>query len=409
MINRTILKQIELSVKCRPITLITGARQVGKSTLAQTFIKKGFAYVSLDDPREREAAVSDPELFLQVHPWPLIIDEVQKAPILFDVIESIVNKEKLNNPQNYGMYILTGFQAYSLMKNVSESMAGRVSIIHMAPLSRNEILARDEPKFDFDPLKISARAKANPLPIAELYKIIVKGFYPELYSNELLDPEKFYSDYVEAYIERDVSDFIGLKNKLAFRRFMELLASLTGQELIYDNIAKLIGVDSKTIVSWVSVLMAGDIVHLLEPYHEYSITKRVVRRPKIYFSDTGLACYLTRASAPEILQSSFLSGRFVETYIVNEIRKTYLNNGKRPNFYYYRDNNMNEVDLLILEDGKLHCLECKSGISYTKKDIKAFKCLQQSNYEKGANALVCATPTLYTLEENAYAFPMAGI
>lgn len=409
MIDRTILKQIELSVKTRPVTLITGARQVGKSTLAQLFMKKGFSYVSLDSSRERELAIKDPELFLDTHPWPLIIDEIQYAPGLFDALECVVNKEKMKRNDNYGMYIITGSQMYQLMRGVTQSMAGRISIIHMPPLSRNEIIKREEPVFSFDILKISDRSKMSPLTVDELFQDIVHGYYPELYSNPLLTPEKFYSDYLETYLERDVSEILKLKDKMTFMHFMELLASLTGEELVVDNISKVLGVDNKTVKSWLSVLLAGDIIYLLEPYSEISITKRIVKRPKIYFSDTGLACYLARVNSPKMLQASFLSARFVETYIINELRKTYLNNGGDVNFYYYRDSNQKEINLLILDDGKIHCVECKSGISYSKKAVSSFDAIKQTRYQLGTGLIICNTNTIYPIEKGVYAVPIAGI
>ena len=409
MINRTILSKIELSVKSRPVTLITGARQVGKSTLAKLFIEKGFKYVSLDNYQERDMARNDPKMFLQTHPWPLIIDEIQKAPELFDVLEEIVNEEKMKNEHNYGMYIITGSQMYHLMKGVTESMAGRLSIIHMSPLSRSETLNREEPPFDFNLANIAKRANENPLSVKDFFKSIVKGFYPELYSNELLTTDEFYSDYVETYIERDVSEIINVKDKYAFRRFMELLASLTGEELVYDNIAKLIGVDIKTVQSWISILLAGDIIYLLEPYNEYSITKRIVKRPKLYFSDTGLASFLAKINSPETLQSSFLCGRFVETYIVNELRKSYLNNRKNPNFYYYRDTRMNEIDLIIINDGKLHRVECKTGINFNLSAVKAFKQVEETNYKISTSLIICNTDIMYPLGDDIYVVPLAGI
>lgn len=344
-----------------------------------------------------------------MHPWPLIIDEVQRAPELFSSIEEIVNEEKRKRNDNYGMYILTGSQMYKLMNNVTESLAGRVSIIHMMPLSRNEIIERDEPVFNFDILEIQKRAKVNPISPIELFNNIVKGFYPELYSNLKLRFEKFYSDYVETYIERDVSEIINVKDKLQFRHFMELIASLTGKELVYDNIAKIIGVDKKTIMAWLSVLIAGDIVYLLEPYSEISISKRIVKRPKLYFSDTGLACYLARITSGEILSNSAFSGRFVETYIINEIKKSYLNNGIEPSFYYYRDNNMNEIDLVIIQDGKLHRVECKSGINFNNSAVKNFKQLDKTQYKIGAKAIICNTDSPYPLDDGVYVLPLSGI
>lgn len=409
IIKRNIYKEIVNSVESKPVTLISGARQVGKSTLALMFKDRWFNYVSLDNSRDRELANKDPEMFLAIHPWPLIIDEVQRAPILFEGIEEIVNKEKIKRNDNYGMYILTGSQMYKLMNGVTESLAGRVSIIHVLPLSRNEIIERDEPIFDFNVKNIQERAMKNPLKPLELFNQIVKGFYPELYSNYKLTIQKFYSDYVSTYIERDVCQIINIKDQFLFRRFMELLASLTGEELVYDNVAKIIGVDKKTVVAWLSVLIAGDIVYLLEPYNEISIAKRIVKRPKIYFNDTGLACYLAKLNSAEVLQASSFSDRFVETYIINEIRKSFVNNGTEPNFYYYRDSNMNEIDLVIISDGKLHRVECKSGISFNNSVVKGFKQLDKTEYKIGAKVIICNTDTIYPLDDDVYVLPLAGI
>lgn len=410
MIKRTIKSQIEESIKNKPITLITGARQVGKSTLCYEIKKEhGFNYVSLDDRRERAQAISDPELFLKMHNWPLIIDEVQYAPALFDVIESIVNKQKLETGRNNGMFILTGSQAYELMKGVTESMAGRVSIIRMSPLSASEIFNKEELKFEINPISNNKRILNFHIEVNELFKLIVRGMYPELYDNKEISTDSFYSNYVDTYIERDVSQLINIKDKMKFQNFMEILASLTGQELVYDTIAKAVGVKVNTIKSWISVLMTGEIIYLLEPYNELSVVKRIVRRPKIYFNDTGLACYLARLNSDENLKRSAFAGSFFETYVVNEIKKSYRNNGIKENFYYYRDNNQNEIDLIILENGLLHFIECKVGVSYNRSDIKGFKCLKDSKYQIGLSCIICNTDSIYTIDENAYALPITAI
>lgn len=410
MIKRTIKSQIEESIKNKPVTLITGARQVGKSTLCYEIKKEyGFNYVSLDDRRERAQAISDPELFLKMHSWPLIIDEVQYAPALFDVIESIVNKQKLETGKNNGMFILTGSQAYELMKGVTESMAGRVSIIRMSPLSASEIYNKDEPKFEINPISNNKRILKYHIEVNELFKLIVRGMYPELYDNKEISSDSFYSNYVDTYIERDVSQLINIKDKMKFQNFMEILASLTGQELVYDTIAKAIGVKVNTIKSWISVLMAGEIIYLLEPYNELSVVKRIVKRPKIYFNDTGLACYLARLNNDENLKRSAFAGSFFETYVVNEIKKSYRNNGIKENFYYYRDSNQNEIDLIILENGMLHFVECKAGVSYNRSDIKGFKYLKDSKYQIGLSCIICNTDSIYTIEENVYALPVTAI
>ena len=411
MIARTIKDSVLKAIKTKPVVLITGARQVGKSTLCGEMKKEyGYDYVSLDNLRERETAIKDPELFLSLHKAPLIIDEVQYAPKLLDVIESIVNKVKFEGGDNKGMYILTGSQIYSLMENVSESLAGRVTIVEMSPFSLREIRGLPEIPFVIDPSINQARSAENKIDVNELYELIVRGFYPELYDNDELDVETFYSDYVRTYIERDVSQVINLNDKLKFQRFMEVLASLTGEEFVANNLAKSIGVSLPTIESWLSVLVAGNIVYLLEPYNENSTLKRVVKRPKLYFLDTGLAAYLARLNNAEVLKSSIFSGRFVETFIVNEIIKSYKNNNKKINFYYYRDIDQKEIDLVMLEAGILHFIECKSGISYSKKDISAFNTIKKiTKYRVGMSGVVCSTDVVYAIDENVYAIPMGAI
>ena len=411
MVARTIKDLVLKAIKTKPVVLITGARQVGKSTLCGEIKKDyGYDYVSLDNLRERETAIKDPELFLSLHKAPLIVDEVQYAPKLLDVIESIVNKVKFEGGDNKGMYILTGSQIYSLMENVSESLIGRVTIVEMSPFSLREIRGLQEIPFVIDPSINQARSVDNKIDVNELYGQIVKGFYPELYDNDELDVETFYSDYVRTYIERDVSQIINLNDKLKFQRFMEILASLTGEEFVANNLAKSIGVSLPTIESWLSVLMEGNIVYLLEPYNENSTLKRVVKRPKLYFLDTGLAAYLARLNNAEVLKNSIFSGRFVETFIINEIIKSYKNNNKKINFYYYRDADQKEIDLVMLEGGILHFIECKSGISYSKKDVSAFNTLKKiTKYKVGASGVVCSTDIVYTIDDNVYAIPLGAI
>ena len=411
MFKRTIQESVNNALKTKPVVLITGARQVGKSTLCSCFVKDyGFNYVSLDNLRERENAINDPELFLTIHKAPLIIDEVQYAPKLFDVIESIVNKVKFEGNDNNGMYILTGSQAYNLIDGVSQSMAGRVAIIEMSPFSLSEIRAAKEDAFTIDPIKCALKSQNKKIGILELFNMIVRGFYPELYDNPELDSDIFYSDYVRTYIERDVSQIINLNDKLKFQRFMEIIASLTGEELIANNIAKVLGVSINTINSWLSILIAGNIVYLLEPYNENSALKRAIKRPKLYFCDTGLAAYLARLNNAQALMNSIFSGRFIETYVINEIIKSHRNNNKKTNFYYYRDIDQKEIDLIMVDGGKLHFIECKSGIAVSKKEISAFSTLAKAtNYEVGNCAVICGTDTVYSIDKNVYALPFGAI
>lgn len=410
MIKRTLTEKILKAIKTRPVVLITGARQVGKTTICKYIMEKcGFQYVSLDDYKERNLAISDPELFLKMHKSPLIIDEVQHAPKLFDEIEKIVNETKFNTGKNYGMFVLTGSQAYHLIEGVSQSMAGRVSVLKMSPLSSSEIFSEIEQPFDADPLKAAERTSTYKIDVMQLYQMIVKGFYPELYDNPDIDINSFYSSYVQTYLERDVSQLINIGNKLKFQSFMEILASLTGEEYVANTISNAIGVDTKTIQSWTSILEAGNIIKLIKPYNEISVVKRAIKRPKIYFTDTGLACYLARLNDPKTLMVSAFNGRFIETYIVNEIIKSYYNNGIDANFFFYRDADQNEIDLIVQEKGILTLVECKSGVIYDSSSIKSFGKLANSKYQIGPSCVICNTDKIYKIKDNVYALPITSI
>ena len=411
MINRTIYKEIIDTIKNKAVTVITGARQVGKTTLCSLIeIELGFNYVSLADPIIRNSAKSDPSEFLSLNPFPLIIDEIQKAPELFEYLEGIVDKE-IKKGNKKGLYVLTGSQAYKLMKGVTESMSGRVGLISMSPLSLSEITNKEELPFEVDIQRIKKRTKDYLIDTNKMYEYIVRGFYPELYDNTNLKTSIFYADYVETYLERDVSDFINLKDKQKFLNLMSVLASLTGQELIYDNLSKIIGVDVKTIQSWISVLIAGNIIYLLYPYNEESMVKQVTKRPKIFYGDTGLACYLARVTTPDTLKASYLKGHMVETFIVNEIIKSYKNNryDKETSFYYYRNSNQEEIDLIIVRDGKISLIECKSGEEFNSKDVSSFDNLSKTRLEMTNNAIICTTKNIYSIGKGIYVIPFTSI
>ena len=409
MIPRTIEASVRESLTQWPVTLITGARQVGKSTLCSIIqADTGYNYVSLDNPRDRHLAISDPSLFLKKHPCPLIIDEVQYAPGLFDEIECIVNKEKYEKGNNYGMFILTGSHVYNLMQGVTQSLAGRVNIIEMSPLSMSEICGVEEKPFTVDVQRVIDRTSKHVIEPLELYEKICRGMYPELHNNKKIDTETFYRNYVETYLDRDVSMLINVHDKTKFFDFLSILASMTGQELVYETVAKALGVTAKTVKSWVSVLVTGHIVRLVQPFYDTSMIKRIVRHSKIYFTDTGLACYLMGLDA-KTLEKGIYKGRLVETYIVNEIMKSYDNNLVGCRFFHYRDRSSNEIDLLLLRNAKLTLVECKSGVMFSKKDVKAFSQLKSSSYEIGDSCLICNTDTIYPLDKGVYAIPITSI
>lgn len=366
----------------------------------------GIPYVTLSNSDERHLASTDPEMFMNYHGYPLIIDEIQYAPNLFETLESIIDEERLENPDSHGLFILTGSQAYRLMDGVTQTMSGRVSIINVSAISISEELKLQEKPFTISPESAFTRCKQI-LNDVNMLEIIFRGMYPEVISKNEMNPQKFYSDYVETYIMRDVSDFINIKDKQKFRQFMEVIASLTGQVINYESVSKSVGIDQRTAKNWLSVLEAGDIITMLQPYSDTSIVKRVAKRPKIYMRDTGLACYLTSIPDTAMLMSSYLRGPMAETFIINEIIKTHLNKGLVTPFFYYRDSNDNEIDLLMLYDGKLNMIECKSGMTFDISDIKAFERLHTSFETKGCIVCLCGKP--YPITKEFYALPAKTI
>ncbi len=410
MIERTIYRQILHSISLRPVTLITGARQVGKTTLCLKLRdEQSYNYVSLRNQKERSLARSNPSTFLDVHPWPLIIDEVQYAPNLLEYIESIIDDRKVQGEDNKGMYVLTGSQAYKLMDGVTDSLAGRVSIVNMSPLSMSEVIGRVEVPFNLNLDENIQRSKDYNLSTRQFFERVLHGMYPEPEVEENLTTEEFYSDYVETYINRDVTEIINIRNKEKFHIFLQLVASLTGQELNYEKISSDVGVDGKTIKEWISVLIAGDIIHLLQPYSDRSTSKRVVKRPKLYFWDTGLACYLARVLDVDSLMAGYLKGAMTETFMVNEILKTYRNAKMESPFYYYRDGNNKEIDLVMVKDGKISLIECKSGIEFGWNDIKAMAHGIPSQYPIGSKCVMCLTDRPYPIKDDIYALPVTSI
>ena len=401
MIKRTIRKHIIESLDLYPVIVITGPRQVGKSTLAKSIGDEyGFKYLSLDDVDYRRQAIEDPKLFIQYHGYPLIIDEVQYAPELLEVVESISNNARINKEKSTGLFILTGSHAFNLMKNVTQSLAGRATIIEMTTLSSNEINSQEE-----KPFKVSMdiiKEKFEYRRVNEIYREMHRGYFPELYNRTGHNAEKYYSDYVKTYIDRDISEIINISDKIKFHNFMQVLASLTAQEINCNSISKVVEVSSNTIKSWLSVLETSGLVYLLQPYNDKSINKRVVKSPKVYFSDTGLAAYLIRIKDYETLLASNFSGAFMETMVINEIRKSYLNSNKQFDGYYYRDSNQNEIDLVILENAMLTLIEVKKGVSFTLADVKAFKQLEKSQYKIGDSCIICNTEKNYPLAENIF-------
>lgn len=412
MINRHLTKVIRESVKHFPVVILTGPRQVGKSTLLyKEFVSVGYNYVSLDDVATRNLAINSPRTFLDNNPYPIIIDEVQKAPELFDEIERIVNEVRLTkgNKAASGMYILTGSTRHMILDKAEESLAGRCAIINMLPLSLSEIFSNESVMFPYELNDINKRALNTDCRLDKIFKYIVKGYMPFLYDDTEADVSLYYSSYINTYIEKDLKDVLNINDEVKFMNFLKLLASNTSQELVYDTYSKDIGVDSKTIKSWVSAMVKTGIIYLVQSYNEESFSKRVVKRPKLYFFDTGLVCHLLGVDNDETLKKSFLKGRLFENAAVNEIKKSFINEGINQEFYYYRDSNNNEVDLVYINNATLNLVEIKSGTNFNLGDVSGFKQLDKTKWNKGNRFIVCSTDKLSAIGDDVYLIPISSI
>ena len=382
--------------------LITGPRQVGKTTILRQLMQKNRAYVTLDDLEDRAMAQNDPALFLQLHDRPILIDEVQYAPQLFSYI-----KIEIDNGAEPGSFWLTGSQSFRMMELAQESLAGRVALLHMPSLSQHEIYGSgNNSPFSIDLNALKERATTHaPADMQEIYQRIWKGSMPGLISSRFSDRDVFYSSYLQTYIDRDVSELINLTDKLIFRDFIRAAACRIGQLLNIHAIAQDVGVSDDTAKRWFQVLEKSDIIFYLRPYSN-TLLKRTVKTPKLYFFDTGLVAYLTKYSSPDILANGALNGAILENYVVSEVLKTYQNDAKECLLWYYRDKEMHEIDMIIESDGMLHPLEVKRSVNPGSKLIGAFDILNKGSVPKGKGALLCMRPTLSAVNSDNYIIPI---
>ena len=382
--------------------LITGPRQVGKTTVLRAIMDDSRTYVTLDDMEERALAKRDPAMFLQLHDTPIFIDEVQYAPELFSVIKIAIDKGAAP-----GSFWLTGSQAFRMMELAQESLAGRVAVLHMPSLSQHEVYGSGEcTPFTVDLPALKARKQTHlPADIAAIYERIWNGSMPGLVSGKYTDRDVFYSSYAQTYIDRDVTEQIQLTDKLLFRDFIRAAACRAGQMLNIHDIASDVGVSNDTAKRWLQVLEKSDIIFLLRPYSN-NLLKRTVQTPKMYFFDTGLVAYFTRYSSPEILANGAINGAILENYVVAEIRKTYMNCGKECLMWYYRDKDSNEIDLVIESDGELHPLEVKRSVNPGTELIRAFAILDKGSVPRGVGAILCMRPELSAIDARHLIVPI---
>lgn len=381
--------------------LVTGPRQVGKTTLLKKYCGD-MTYISMDDPILLRQAQESPTAFISDNHWPVFIDEIQKAPNLFPLLKINIDRKK-----EKGMYFLSGSQQFQMMKNVSESLAGRIGIVNLLPLSLRERqgLTFDEPFIPTEEYITNLKQYAKALTSDEIWSIIQRGSMPELVCNSDFDWQMFYSAYVRTYIERDVRALTQVADETKFIKFMAAVACYTGQLLNISSLSRDVNISQQTAERWLSILVSSNIVFLLRPYSN-NVMSRTIKTPKLYFLDTGLAAYLTRWTSPDVMRNGAMAGAFFETFVIGEVVKSYYNQGIEPPLFFYRDK-YNEIDLLIERDGVLHPVEIKKHADPRKNDIRAFTKLNGlTNVKRGEGCVLCMYPQPLKLDDSDRSVPV---
>ena len=358
-------------------------------------------YVSFDDAKVRALAKNDPELFFETYGYKLFIDEFQRVPSILLEIKKIVDERDEN-----GLFWLSGSQKFVMMKNVSESLAGRVAVFDLLPLSYNEITSCIRAPFspELESLKTKQSSKRT---LLEVFEDIFRGGLPKIALNADVDRDIYYSSYINTYIERDISSLEQVGKLEEFRTFITYMAANTAQELKYDSISKVVGVSAPTIKEWVSILERSGIIYIIRPYAS-NTTKRLVKTPKCYFLDTGLAAYLTSWPTAETLMNGNAAGAFFETYVVGEILKGYTNTGKRANLYYYRDIDQKEIDLLMLGADSIYPIEIKKGKNPSFSN-KNFAVLNKLGQHIKPGLIICLSDELFPINKDIWYCPLGLI
>lgn len=401
--QRHVEKKILEAKEMFKVLLITGPRQVGKTTTLKHLFKETFNYVTLDDVTELAIAKEDPKLFFMNHSLPLIIDEVQLAPSLFREIKRIVD-----NSEVYGQIILTGSQTFHLMEQITETLAGRIGILEFQGLSLREI---NQDSFDMPFVPSNHFLSSVRKPVSDdLWTIIHKGSMPELYKKPEMDWQLYYASYVRTYIERDVRSLLNVKNLDTFSKFIISVAARTGNLLNYANISNEIGIDIKTVISWIKVLEASGIILLIKPFTNNAL-KRTIESPMLYFLDTGLVSYLLKWTTKDTLQNGAMSGAILETYVVSEIVKSFKNKGINDMpIYFYRDKDKKEIDLIVVNQDKLYPIEIKKTMNPEKSMIKNFGVLKRAlGFVVDNEIILCLVSHKTYIADTVLAFPIQYI
>lgn len=401
-IKRSLEKVVLQATKEYPVVLVSGSKQVGKTTMLKKLMEgTNRNYVSLDDLQERALAKNDPEMFLQLHKPPILIDEVQYAPELFSMIKLIVDKE-----HRKGDFWLTGSQIFDLMKGVQESLAGRVAVLSLSSLSQTEIYGGEDRPFQIEIEHLMKRKEGRTrADLQEIFRRIFQGSMPAIVSNEVSNNSIFYGSYLSTYIERDVRNLFDAIDSLKFLRFLTAVAARCSQMLNVNEIARDADINLKQAKDWMEILETLGIIFYLHPFSN-NMLKRLVKTPKYYFYDTGLVAYLTKWSSPETLENGAMNGAILENYVVSEIRKSYLNSGKAPFMYYYRDKDAREIDIILEQNGELNLIEIKKSANPAPEILRSFSVLEKTGLNRGKGAVICMKMELSAFNQENFIVPV---
>ena len=412
-IKRDIEKILLDAAESFQVITIYGSRQVGKSTTVDQLFGDKFETVTLDDAEELDMALSNPRAFFESHPWPLIIDEVQKAVGLLSEIKKIVDNQRRiwmkNNEPRQLMFVLTGSNQFELQEGISESLAGRTAVINMSGFTQTEKRGISGSLFDINLQELLNKQRDHKdfyRSSMSVFEDIFQGGMPDICTGES-KRDIYYKAYIDTYIEKDVRKLISASSEMQFRKFISLLALRTAQEVVYNEIANAIGINVETCKRWISILQTSGIVYLLEPYMA-NASKRIIKAPKLYFMDTGLCAYLCKWPNAQMLMDCAMGGAFFETYVVSEIIKSFYNHGIEPNqyIYYYRDIDKKEVDILLVKDGALYPVEIKKGIA-PSKPTKNFNVLTKYNMPIRQGMVIDNAEKIRVLNNDAFVLPVS--
>lgn len=408
--SESMIREVSKSFPC---IVLYGPRQVGKSTTIDHMFGDAFRKVTLDDLEDRNLAIQNPKLFLETYGWPLIIDEIQKAPALLDEIKKVIDEQRLvwikNNEERQLMYILTGSNRFELQQGISDSLAGRCGVIDMASFSQSETYGAEGKLFDPEIARLLKREKeltGKYRTRQQVFRDIFRGGMPDIVTG-VSGREIYFKSYISTYMEKDVRKLISAGSELQFRNFLSIIALRTAQELHYDTIANSVGIDVRTCKKWISILETSGLVYLLQPYMA-NISKRIIKAPKLYFMDTGLCAYLCRWPDAVMLEQCAMSGYFFETFVVSELIKNLYVHNKDPkeSLFYYRDIDQKEIDLIYVQQNGMYPIEIKTG-SMPKNPTKNYSVLKKYKLEIRQGLVIDTCDKMRPVNEEAWYYPVS--